>query len=108
MTAAAPRGAMHVVWRFAFSTTLIVLAFSMTGPVLAVSLQQAGASTSAVGLFAMVPPDAAHRAYLASMRQETCRFVSTMHNAMRPPQREHAAQRLRAWQRDLRELAGGA
>jgi len=31
-----------------------------------------------------------------------------MHNAMRPPQREHAAQRLRAWQRDLRELAGGA
>ena len=55
MTAHAPGSAMHVVWRFAFSTTLIVLAFSMTGPVLAVSLQQAGASTSAVGLFAMVP-----------------------------------------------------
>lgn len=55
MTAAAPRGAMHVVWRFAFSTTLIVLAFSMAGPVLAVSLQQAGAATSAVGLFAMLP-----------------------------------------------------
>ncbi|GAC1528159.1 MAG: MFS transporter [Ramlibacter sp.] len=45
---------MHVVWRFAFSTTLIVLAFSMAAPVLAVSLQQAGASTAAVGLFAMV------------------------------------------------------
>jgi MFS family permease len=55
MTAQAAGSAMHVVWRFAFSTTLIVLAFSMAGPVLAVSLQQAGASTSAVGLFAMVP-----------------------------------------------------
>jgi MFS family permease len=47
-------GAMSVVWRFALATTLIVLAFSMTGPVLAVSLQKAGASTAAVGLFAMV------------------------------------------------------
>jgi MFS family permease len=46
---------MAVVWRFAAATTLIVLAFSMTGPVLAVSLQQAGASTAAVGLFAMLP-----------------------------------------------------
>src|SRR3954470_17557819 len=55
MTAAAMGGAMGVVWRFALATTLIVLAFSMTGPVLAVSLQKAGASTSAVGLFAMVP-----------------------------------------------------
>ena len=55
MTAADRGNAMHVVWRFAFSTTLIVLAFSMAGPVLAVSLQQAGASTAAVGLFAMVP-----------------------------------------------------
>lgn len=54
MTVAVPGSAMPVVWRFAFSTTLIVLAFSMAGPVLAVSLQQAGASTSQVGLFAMV------------------------------------------------------
>ena len=46
---------MGVVWRFAIATTLIVLAFSMTAPVLAVQLQQAGASTSAVGLFAMMP-----------------------------------------------------
>jgi MFS family permease len=46
---------MPVVWRFAFATTLIVLAISITGPVLAVLLQQRGASTSAVGLFAMVP-----------------------------------------------------
>ena len=54
----------------------------------------------------VVPPDAAHRAYLETVRQETCRMVSTMHNSMRPAQREHAARRLRSWQRDLRELSG--
>lgn len=55
MTEAVPGSAMGVVWRFAVATTLIVLAFSMASPVLAVSLQQAGASTFAVGLFAMLP-----------------------------------------------------
>lgn len=55
MTALVAGSAMGVVWRFALATTLIVLAFAMSGPVLAVSLQQAGASTSAVGLFAMIP-----------------------------------------------------
>jgi MFS family permease len=55
MTDSQRGSAMSVVWRFAFATTLIVLAFSMTGPVLAVILQQRGAATTAVGLFAMVP-----------------------------------------------------
>jgi MFS family permease len=55
MTSLAQGGSMRMVWRFAAATTLIVLAFAMTAPVLAVSLQQAGASTSAVGLFAMIP-----------------------------------------------------
>ena len=44
-----------VVWRFAACTTLIVLAFAMAAPVMAVSLQQAGYSTAAVGAFAMIP-----------------------------------------------------
>jgi MFS family permease len=55
MTVVAEGGRMAVVWRFAAATALIVMAFAMTGPVLAVSLQQAGASTTAVGLFAMIP-----------------------------------------------------
>ncbi|MBK0394720.1 MFS transporter [Ramlibacter algicola] len=46
---------MAVVWRFAIATTLVVLASAMAGPVLAVSLQQTGASTAAVGAFAMLP-----------------------------------------------------
>lgn len=55
MTAVIEGGRMAVVWRFAAATALIVMAFGMTGPVLAVSLQHAGASTTAVGLFAMIP-----------------------------------------------------
>lgn len=47
--------ALSVVWRLAFATGLIVLAFAMAAPVLAVLLQQAGHSTAAVGAFAMIP-----------------------------------------------------
>lgn len=47
--------AMAVVWRLAAATTLIVLASAMSAPVLAVSLQQMGHSTAAVGAFAMIP-----------------------------------------------------
>lgn len=54
MTAAALAG-MALVWRLAAATTLIVLAFSMTAPVLAVLLQQAGYGTAAIGAFAMLP-----------------------------------------------------
>ncbi|HWP12204.1 MAG TPA: MFS transporter [Ramlibacter sp.] len=52
MTAAT---ATFVLWRLAAATTLIVLAFAMAAPVLAISLQQAGHSTAAVGAFAMIP-----------------------------------------------------
>ena len=51
-------------------------------------------------------PDPAHRAYLESMRHETCRMIATMHNSMRPAQRDHAARRLRDCAADLRELSG--
>lgn len=50
----APSG-MSVVWRLGAATTLIVLAFAMAAPVLAISLQLAGHSTAAVGAFAMIP-----------------------------------------------------
>jgi MFS family permease len=51
----APGEALGVVWRLAGCTTLIVLSFAMTAPVLAVSLQQRGYSTAQVGAFAMLP-----------------------------------------------------
>ncbi len=46
---------MKKVWLLAASTTLVVMSFSMFGPVLAVLLQQRSYSTTAIGAFAMIP-----------------------------------------------------
>jgi MFS family permease len=46
---------LALLWRLGAATTLIVMAFAMTGPVLAVLLQQAGHGTGAIGAFAMLP-----------------------------------------------------
>ncbi|MET0311530.1 MAG: MFS transporter [Burkholderiaceae bacterium] len=46
---------MRAVWRLAAATTLIVAAFGMVGPVLAILLQGRGWGTVAVGAFAMIP-----------------------------------------------------
>lgn len=49
-------------------------------------------------------PDAAWRAHQEALTQEGCRMLAAGHNATTPQQREAAVQRLRGWQRDLREL----
>lgn len=51
----AGRSGLALVWRLGAATTLIVMAFSMTGPVLAVLLQQAGHGTAFIGAFSMLP-----------------------------------------------------
>jgi hypothetical protein len=51
------------------------------------------------------PPDPTFRTYMDAMRQETCRIAAVMHNSTSPAQRDFAVRRLRAWQRDLSELA---
>ncbi len=48
-------GVPPALLRVAAATTLVVLAFGMLSPVLAVRLQQAGVSASAIGVFAMLP-----------------------------------------------------
>ncbi len=50
-------------------------------------------------------PDPAWRAWQRALVQETCRLVATLHNATTAEQREHAARRLRGWQRDLADLS---
>lgn len=50
-------------------------------------------------------PDAAWRAYQDALIQEGCRSFAAAHAATTPAQREAAVRRLRAYQRDLRELA---
>lgn len=56
---------------------------------------------------ALTPPGAAARAYQEALVAEGCRHFAILHNSTTPVQREAAARRLRAWQRDLRELANG-
>jgi MFS family permease len=46
---------LSLVWRLGAATTLIVMSFAMTGPVLAVLLQQAGHGTAFIGAFSMLP-----------------------------------------------------
>lgn len=49
-------------------------------------------------------PDAGYRSYQATLLEETCRTLATLHNSTTPAQREAAVQRLRGWQRDVDEL----
>lgn len=56
---------------------------------------------------ALTPPAAAARAYQEALVAEGCRHFAVLHNSTTPAQREAAVRRLRAYQRDLRELAAG-
>ena len=53
-------------------------------------------------------PDAAYRAWQEGLVQEGCRIFAGLHQGTTPAQRDQAVRRLRAYQRDLRELAGDA
>lgn len=55
----------------------------------------------------LAPPNAAARAYQEALVAEGCRHFAILHNSTTPAQREAAVRRLRAYQRDLRELANG-
>jgi hypothetical protein len=50
------------------------------------------------------PADPAYRAYQDALLQEGCATFAAVHQVTTPAQREQAARRLRAWQRDVREL----
>ena len=56
---------------------------------------------------ALTPPGAAARAYQDALVAEGCRHFAILHNSTTLAQREAAVRRLRAYQRDLRELANG-
>jgi hypothetical protein len=59
------------------------------------------------GYFARVqqPPDTAERIYQKALIDEGCRNFAGLHNSTTPAQRQAAVRRLRAYQRDLGELA---
>jgi hypothetical protein len=54
---------------------------------------------------ALRSPDPAYRAYQQALTDEGCRIVAAVHESTTPAQREQAVRRLRAYQRDLRELS---
>ena len=51
------------------------------------------------------PPEAAQRQYQHALIDEGCRVFAALHNSTNVEQRQSAVRRLRAYQRDLRELA---
>lgn len=51
-------------------------------------------------------PDRAYRAYAENLQNEGCRSVAALHAVTTAPQRSKAAERLRAYASDARELAG--
>jgi hypothetical protein len=71
----------------------------------AIALHDAKAAVHELVERFLTSPDPAYRAYVDTMRQEVCRVSSALHNSTTPAQREFAVRRLRAWQRDVGELA---
>ncbi len=51
------------------------------------------------------PPEPAANAYQHALIEESCRSFAALHNSTSAAQRETAVRRLRAYQRDLRELS---
>ncbi len=52
------------------------------------------------------PPQEADKQRMQAWREQGCRHLAELHNSTSPEQRQQAAKRLRAYEKDLRELAG--
>lgn len=57
---------------------------------------------------ALNPPVPAHRAHAQNTVREGCASAAQLHNSTTPEQRERAVKRLKAYERDFRELMGAA
>lgn len=69
---------------------------------------QAQAAVFAIAERSLRSPRLEYRAYQERLVQENCALAATMHNLTTPAQRQHARGKLRAWEDDLRALAGAA
>ena len=70
------------------------------------SVTQAEAALMAVWQQWLVPPAETDRRVQQSLVQQTCQNLAELHNSTSAEQRQRAARRLRAYERDLRELSG--
>lgn len=70
------------------------------------SVQQAEAALQSVWQQWLKPPSDADRQVYTSLVSQSCRNLAELHNSSSPEQRQRVARRLRAYEKDLRELAG--
>lgn len=70
-----------------------------------VSLSEARSALHGLVERGLQSPDRRFRAYQEAVIQESCRVIAAVHQITTPQQRQSAVRRLRAYQRDLEELA---
>jgi hypothetical protein len=70
-----------------------------------VSLSEARAAVHQLIERTLHSPDAAYRSYEQTLIQQGCRDLAALHQTTTPQQRQSAVRRLRAYQRDVEELA---
>lgn len=70
-----------------------------------IALSDARATIHEVVLHGLQSPDPRYRAYEDALVRQGCRYLATVHQSTTPQQRLSAVRRLRAYQRDLEELA---
>lgn len=58
-----------------------------------------------LGMAALVSPRPAYQAYADSVAQANCALSAALHNAAGPAQRQHAVDKLKGWEDDLRALS---
>jgi hypothetical protein len=56
---------------------------------------------------ALRSPRPEYRAYQERLTQENCALAAAMHNATTPAQRQHARDKLKSWEEDVRLIAAG-
>ena len=70
-----------------------------------ISLAEARAAVRQVADRGLHSPDPKYRAYEDTLVHQGCRNIAAVHQSTTPQQRQNAVRRLRAYQRDLEELA---
>ena len=71
------------------------------------TVAQAEAALMGVWQQWLLPPAEADRRMQQALVQQACQNLAELHNSTSSEQRQRAARRLRAYEKDLRELAGG-
>ena len=68
---------------------------------------QAQAAVRVLAERALRSPRPEYRAYQERLTQENCALAAAMHNATTPTQRQHARDKLKGWEEDVRLIAAG-